>query len=58
MNYVVQAWVSYYNTERPHRGKDIGNRVLDPDFKAPTTGVVCCRERLGGLIRSYYRAAA
>jgi hypothetical protein len=28
----------YYNTERPHRGKDIGNRVLNPDFKAPTTG--------------------
>jgi hypothetical protein len=31
---------------------------INPDFRAPTTGVVCCRERLGGLIKSYYRAAA
>ncbi len=58
MNYVVQSWVSYYNTERPHRGKDIGNRVLAPDFKARKTGAVRCRQRLGGLIKSYYRAAA
>jgi putative transposase len=58
MNYVVQTWVSYYNMERPHRGKDIGNRVLNPAFKALTTGRVCCRQRLGGLIKSYYRAAA
>ena len=36
----------------------IGNRVLNPAFQASTTGVVCCRERLGGLIKRYYRAAA
>ena len=33
IDYVVQTWVEYYNTERPHRGKGIGNRVLSCDFK-------------------------
>jgi putative transposase len=58
MNYVVHSWTSFYNTLRPHRGKDIGNRVLDPNFTVRTKGVVRCRQRLGGLIKSYYRAAA
>jgi putative transposase len=58
MNYVVTSWTNYYNTLRPHRGKDIGNRVLDPNFRVRTKGPVRCRQRLGGLIKSYYRAAA
>jgi putative transposase len=58
MDYVVQTWVDHFLHERPHRGKDIGNRVLDPNFHSRQHGAVYCRERLGGLIKSYYRAAA
>jgi len=58
MDYVVQTWVEYYNTERPHRGKRIENKVLNPNFKPQQKGVVCCREKLGGLIKFYYRSAA
>ena len=58
MDYVVHAWVEYYNTERPHRGRGIGNRVLNCDFKPERKGVVCCRQKLGGLIKSYYRSVA
>ena len=58
MDYVVQTWVDHFLHERPHRGKGIGNRVLDPNFQPQTKGTVCCRERLGGLIKSYYREAA
>jgi putative transposase len=56
MDYVVQTWVDHYLRERPHRS--LGNRVLDPNFRPQEKGTVCCRERLGGLIKSYYRGAA
>ena len=35
MDYVVQTWVDHYLHERPHRGKGIGNRVLDSERPAP-----------------------
>jgi putative transposase len=56
MDYVVQTWVDHYLRERPHRS--LGNWVLDPNFQPQEKGTICCRERLGGLIKSYYRAAA
>ena len=55
---ITRTWVRYYNTERPHRGKDIGNLVLDVDFNPTAEGNVKCKEQLGGIIRSYYREAA
>jgi hypothetical protein len=51
---LIREYVEHYHTERPHQGK--GN--------VPLTGVpaaegeVVCRERLGGVLRHYYRAAA
>ena len=30
LNYINHEWVAYYNTERPHQGADIGNKVLRP----------------------------
>jgi len=53
----VDAYVQHYNHDRPHQG--MGNVVLDPSFE-PTepVGKVICDEQLGGLIRSYRRAAA
>jgi len=46
----------HYLCERNHQG--LGNQLLDPiphDLDGPN---VQCRERLGGLLRYYYRAAA
>ena len=54
---VTQNYADHYNTERPHQG--MGNRRLtEPDEPPPKEGVVKCRERLGGLLKSYYREAA
>jgi len=53
----VDAYVKHYNHDRPHQG--VGNVVLDPSFEPATpVGKVICDEQLGGLIRSYHRAAA
>jgi len=53
----IDAYVKHYNHDRPHQGMD--NLVLDPSFKpAEPVGKVICDEQLGGLIRSYRRAAA
>jgi hypothetical protein len=45
------------HAEHPHQGK--GNGVLLPqqDWKSGDHGTVCCRERLGGLLKYYYRKA-
>jgi putative transposase len=48
----------HYHSERNHQGKD--NVLLFPypdEMKDPPNGSVCCRERLGGLLRYYCRAA-
>ncbi len=44
--------------ERNHQGK--GNLLLFPASEKTNRveGPVCCRERLGGLLRHYYREAA
>ena len=44
----------HYDTERPHQGKD--NRPLRLS-EAFASGEVVCRERLGGVLRHYYREA-
>jgi putative transposase len=43
-----------YHIERPHQGKD--NRPLMV-VQTPTTGEIVCRERLGGLLKHYWRKA-
>jgi transposase InsO family protein len=57
VRYVVGQFVSHYNEERPHQG--IGNRLItEPKEPQSVDGPVLCRERLGGLLKSYYRGAA
>jgi putative transposase len=59
MDHLIREYVDYYHTERPHQGK--GNVPLTgPRPPAPecAEGEVVCRERLGGVLRHYYRAAA
>ena len=50
----VREFLAHYHEERNHQG--LGNRFLVPDDEVGrTTGEVQCRERIGGLLRYYYR---
>ena len=61
LNYLVHEYVSYYYYERVHSCRDhlppcqaespLKNNAADP-------GGIVCRERLGGLIKTFERAAA
>ena len=53
----VREFVAHYHMERNHQGLE--NRLIAPgESLGQTTGQVECRERLGGLLRYYYRKAA
>ncbi len=56
MRYAINEYIVHYNTERPHQG--IGNRTISLDPESPPASAVMCRERLGGLLRSYTGVAA
>jgi len=52
----IGKFLEHYHAERNHQG--LGNQVIDPsDELGRSSGEVHCRERLGGLLRYYYRAA-
>jgi hypothetical protein len=36
----------------------LGNQIIQPGFESAEEGEVNCRERLGGLLRYYYRDAS
>ena len=61
LRHVLKEYVEQYNAERPHQAR--GNVPLpDADAEEPRilplpSGEVKCRERLGGLLRHYHRAA-
>ena len=53
----VNEYSCHYHTERNHQG--FGNElVIRSETTATATGPVKCHERLGGLLRYYYRQAA
>ena len=53
----VAEFLLHYHAERNHQG--LGNRLIEPPQDlGKTSGTVECRERLGGLLRYYYRKAA
>ena len=53
----VKEFATYYHHESNHQG--IGNRLIDPQEEiGAADGPVACRERLGGMLRYYYREAA
>jgi putative transposase len=50
-------FLGHFYAERNHQG--LGNRLMEPVEEAGrTTGEVVCRERLGGMLRYYYREAS
>jgi len=52
---VLDEFVAHYHGERNHQG--LGNDLIAPE-PLPRDGThVRCRERLGGLLRYYHRAA-
>ena len=53
----LREFGEHFHHERNHQG--LGNRIIDPGTEVGRTqGEVQCRERLGGLLRYYYRNAA
>ncbi len=53
---VVRAFMDHYHEERPHQG--LGNKLIAPKTTLLGPGPVRCRERLGGVLKFYYREAA
>jgi putative transposase len=51
----IAAFVAHYHGERNHQG--IGNELIEPVATAAGRGPVRRRERIGGLLNYYYRAA-
>jgi hypothetical protein len=54
---VLRAYLAHYHAERNHQS--VGDRLLQPCATGnPTDGPIQCRERLGGMLKFYYREAA
>ena len=53
----LNEYLAHFHAERPHQGK--GNVLLfpEPTDRASPANRVECRQRLGGLLRYYARAA-
>jgi putative transposase len=50
-------FLAHYHQERNHQGLD--NKIIEPSEEAGAiTGKIECRERLGGVLQYYHRAAA
>jgi len=53
----VRQYIDHYHGERNHQG--LGNRIIEPGEEVGRAeGAIEYRERLGGLLRYYYRKAA
>jgi hypothetical protein len=53
----IREYVEHYHAERNHKG--LGNKLLEPDADiGQSAGELQQRERLGGMLRYYYRDAA
>jgi transposase InsO family protein len=53
----VREFLDHFHRERNHQG--LGNRIIEPGEEVGASeGRVACRQRLGGLLRYYYRRAA
>jgi putative transposase len=53
----TREFVRHYHDGRPHQG--LGGDIIEPDAtEGRADGPIACRERLGGMLRHYYREAA
>lgn len=65
LNYLCSVFGEYYHRFRPHQGKDNDLLVVKPrrKKKSDTEEVISlsevrCQQKLGGLLKHYYRKAA
>jgi len=54
----LRVYVDHYNRERPHRALELRPPERDERRERSPAGEIRRRDRLGGLIHEYYRAAA
>ena len=54
---IITAYVEHYHRERNHQGLN-NQLIVAPAANENVLGPVQCRERLGGMLRFYYRDAA
>ena len=53
----IRSYSDHYHAERNHQG--LGNRLIEPGPEVGTlAGQIECRQRLGGMLKYYYRQAA
>jgi transposase InsO family protein len=52
----VRAFLAHYYEERPYQG--LNNERIAPTTTSTGLGPIRCRERLGGVLKVYYRDAA
>ena len=53
----IANFVAHYHSERNHQG--LANQLISPEAgHLESAGKVQCRQRLGGMLNYYYRAAA
>jgi hypothetical protein len=55
LRHVIAQYVAHYHGERNHQG--LANELIAPEYGQNGGTDVCCRDRLGGLLRYYHRAA-
>jgi len=55
---VLRIYLAHYNNERPHRGLALRPPESSDAAGQPAAGAIERRDRLGGLIHEYHRAAA
>jgi transposase InsO family protein len=55
---VLRVYVNHYSRERPHRASELRPAELDERRERSPECETRRRDRLGGLIHEYYRAAA
>jgi putative transposase len=55
---VLRIYTAHYNRERPHRGLALLSPETTHAARPPSGGQIKRRDRLGGLIHEYHRAAA
>ncbi|MGE3108824.1 MAG: integrase core domain-containing protein [Phycisphaerales bacterium] len=51
----IESYIEHYHLERNHQG--LSNQLIDGEPSELPAARVECRERLGGILRSYHRAA-
>jgi putative transposase len=65
LHHLVMNYVEHYNFERPHQSRGnvplpeaVADDAGEPRIVPFPSGAVKCRQRLGGLLKHYYRQAA